>query len=125
MTEYYDNNYPRATRRGAATGKYNCYSYAWYSRTTSNAYFLVRSSRNAYINDGSYVRYTGTPYSGVIVDYGSTADHAAVCNGSLLADVPYVVSKWGIYGLYEHLLGYCPYAMSGIVPTYTYYKPNY
>lgn len=121
--QHYDSVYPNATRGGTTTGKYNCYSYAWYNRSINNAYWLNNFS--AYTRDGSYIRYTGTPYSGIIVDYGN-AGHSAVCTGQFHAGgEPYVKSKWGYYGFYQHVLGYCPYAMSGLTPTYTYYKANY
>lgn len=120
--QHFDELYPLATRVGSTTGKYNCHSYAWYSRSIHNTYVLTNG--NNYINDSSYIRYTGTPYSGVIVDYGN-AGHSAVCTGQTHATgEPYVKSKWSSFGLYQHHLSYCPNAMTG-TPTYTYYKANY
>lgn len=57
--QHFDELYPLATRVGSTTGKYNCHSYAWYSRSIHNTYVLTNG--NDYINDSSYILYTGTP----------------------------------------------------------------
>ena len=120
--QHFDELYPLATRIGSTTGMYNCHSYAWHSRSIYNTYVLTNG--DDYIKDKSYIKYTGTPYSGVIVVYGNV-DHSAVCTGQTHATgEPYVKSKWSSFGLYQHHLSYCLSAMTG-TPTYTYYKANY
>ena len=122
-----DSLFPYATRISTATRKYNCHSYAWYSSSTSNSYWMDDPS--AYYKDGSYVEVTtpksgdiicyfddnGTPnnfsddiniHSGIVLSYDSSISPNGVCGTS---NQVVVRSKWGAYGLYEHNGDYCPY----------------
>lgn len=111
---YYDKTWPRATRVGSATIKYNCHSYAWYQRSTSNPYWIDQGPANTYVNDGSYYKYTGTPRLGMIYYYNN-GEHSGVSIGAKMVDgsqVHYARSKWGAAGLYEHAFSYCPYTIS-------------
>lgn len=123
----YDDLFPYATRISTATGIYNCHSYAWYSRSTSNPYWMDDPS--AYYTDGSYVEVNtpksgdiicyfddnGTPndfsddiniHSGIVLSYDSSISPNGVCGTS---NQVVVRSKWGACGLYEHNGDYCPY----------------
>lgn len=101
------------------TVKYNCHSYAWYSQSTSNSYWMDDPS--LYLTDGSYteVGKLQTIAGDRMVYYNSNTDiydqitHSAII--SSYTDYPkskrtFVVnSKWGAYGLYQHSWDNCPY----------------
>lgn len=104
--------YPLAKRVAAPTVNYNCHSYAWYMQSLSNPYWIGKyNTPSIYITDGSYRQISGTPYAGVKVWYNS-ADHSAVCTGTIENGSYYVTSKWGMCGGYEHLYNYGPYGGS-------------
>lgn len=99
---------------------YNCHSYAWYSRSASNPYWMENPS--AYMSDGSYRRiysgssgqlYMGTGIqSGDIVYYGGNT-HSAVVTASLSVSTAAIgnapcISKWGSAGVFRHNLGNVP-----------------
>lgn len=54
--------YPNATRLASATTHYNCHSYAWYSNSTNNKYWMNNPS--AYMSDTSYIS-VGSSFSGL------------------------------------------------------------
>ena len=111
------NSYPLATRIAPPTIKYNCHSYAWYSRSTSNPYWLNKPL--IYTIDGSYSRYSGTPRSGMKAWYNG-GEHSGISIGARIEygeQVHYVESKWGSCGVYQHPYSYCPY--STLVTWYT------
>lgn len=98
--------------------KYNCHSYAWYSQSTSNIYWIEDPS--AYMTDGSYSRVIsglGTFSSSVVlgdrVFYGSSSLplHSAIITSAAI-DVPLatriVTSKWGKLGVYRHTVSNVP-----------------
>lgn len=104
---------PNAIKLREPTAKYNCHSYAWYSRTTDNVIYIEAPEQKKYWTDGSY-RLIATGYNGAIpssvvsyndckVDY-TDDDHSAVKTSSTK-----FTSKWGPGGLYEHLPHDCPY----------------
>lgn len=103
-------SYPKANRIGDATTKYNCHSYAWYSASTGNAYWIEYP--NDYINDGSYYQVAGTPRSGMKIHYYN-GNHSAISIGTRIengAQTHWAKSKWGKVALYEHYITYSPYA---------------
>lgn len=82
---------------------YNCHSYAWYSASTSNIYWMDNPYN--YINDGSYV--AGTGAAGDRITYNSSAtryDHSGI-----VTSAGTITSKWGALGLFEHSVYACPY----------------
>lgn len=82
---------------------YNCHSYAWYSASTSNIYWMNNPYK--YIEDGSYV--TGTGAVGDKITYNSSAtkcEHSGIVTSSGT-----IISKWGALGLFEHTIYACPY----------------
>ncbi len=103
-----------------ASVKYNCHSYAWYSQSKNNKYWLndpspIIENKKAvsevsklytqkddimvyyYSFDGSF---SGISHSAVITDFKDYPRSKRVFT---------VKSKWGLYGLYEHSYTNCPY----------------
>ena len=99
--------FPRATRISDASPKYNCHSYAWYSQSTSNPYWMENPYK--YIEDGSYIR-TGSVRVGDCVLYGAidAPEHSAYVVSTAIL----VRSKWDWKGVYEHAPNYGPYKKS-------------
>ncbi|MDD5605191.1 MAG: hypothetical protein PHX29_04705 [Dehalococcoidales bacterium] len=102
---YYDSQFPYATRIRSATQMYNCHSYAWHNQASDNTIWLDAPYQAIYWNDGSYSRWTGVPYNGLIVRYVDD-DHSAIIHN--VGDHRYI-SKWGSAGLYVHSPSHCPY----------------
>lgn len=94
--------YPNATRLADPTTNYNCHSYAWYSHSTSNTYWM--NDPSAYMSDTSYIS-VNSSYSGLTRVY-----YQGVHSAIRLAGNTKVRSKWGEYGLYSHNINYCPYS---------------
>lgn len=99
--------HPNATLIYSSTGKYNCHSYAWYSNSTLNSYWMKDPSK--YMSDGSYTRvqkinlaskvyYTSTNHSARVYD----AEGSSINNA-------YVISKWGNGPVMVHKVYDCPY----------------
>lgn len=97
--------YPSVTLVSHGTLKYNCHSYAWYSTSTSNVYWM--NSASAYVSDGSYTK-TTVPSSGNKVYY-STGEHSAIVKTVGNNYVTYT-SKWGEHGVYTHYSYESPYS---------------
>lgn len=109
--------YPNAEYLRPASVKYNCHSYAWYSQETSNKHWM--NDPSLYMSDGSYYRMTTSPRVGMKA-FWVTGDHSGIVSTITYSGgthTYYVTSKWGPYGLYEHLLTNCPY--SGTIHFYT------
>ena len=110
------SRYPSATYLRSATVKYNCHSYAWHSQSATNKHWMNDPSK--YMSDGSYYRYTTSPRTGMKA-YWYTGDHSGIVSKITYSggvNTFYTTSKWGSYGLYEHVLSNCPY--SGTVRFY-------
>ncbi len=135
---YIDELYPDAIRLRSASSLYNCHSYAWYSQSIANIYWMNNPSK--YYEDLSYIS-TTSPQIGDIVCYfndNGTSDinddsnvHSGIIvgtnnnnpNSSLNNLNTYVVeSKWGRYGLYRHRGDYCLYIDDGSVSYIKYFK---
>lgn len=134
------SQYPNSIRLGNATAKYNCHSYAWYSQSSSNSYWMNYPS--PYYEDNSYLE-VSTPmqgdiicyfddngtsnnyaddsnlHSGIVVSYDSSISSNGVCGNS---NQVVVKSKWGAYGLYQHRGDQCPYTSADYVK---YYRRHY
>ncbi len=106
MNSYMYSRYPKATRLRSATYKYNCHSYAWYSTSSSNIWWMDNPGR--YMSDGSYTKQSSAA-SGQKIYYPMPGNqHSGIItsvNGSSIM----LNSKWGAYGLYNHSVIYCPY----------------
>ncbi len=108
---YIAANFPAATYISESTKKYNCHSYAWYSQSTSNGYWMENPSK--YMSDGSYKK--GGYKVGNIAYYGSNANHSGVVSSVKVGLAGcYIKSKWGVYGVYNHFYNYGPYGSSNI-----------
>lgn len=109
----YSARHPGAVSYRNINPAYNCHSYAWYSTSQYNKYWLNGTNVTSYITDGSY-RQVSSPQIGDVVLY-ENGDHSGIYSGN-----GYVMSKWGVCKLYEHSLTDCPYTTSGI----TYWRRN-
>jgi hypothetical protein len=102
---YMHSRYPNATKLRSASYKYNCHSYAWFSTSSTNKWWM--NNPNKYMTDGSYSE-SDTAASGYKIYYPMPGNqHSGILtsvNGSIK-----VTSKWGAYGLYRHTASYCPY----------------
>ena len=102
---------------------YNCHSYAWYSQSTSNEYWISGDKINPYLTDGSYDPVT-TPSLALKVVYRNAsgfAGHSANYSYyNTFIQKSFVVSKWGYYGVFYHELTDCPYYNSN--PNITYWN---
>lgn len=137
--QHYDSIY-LATKLRASTYLYNCHSYAWYSQSASNNYWI--NDPSPYYTDGSYYEVT-SPQVGDIICYfdnmgtTSTSDDqnrhsgivteilSGVSNGECgNSDLVMVTSKWGQAGLYSHNGYECPYTnyYSGDADYVKYYR---
>lgn len=117
INNQYKTAYPLATYLSTSTTNYNCHSYAWYSASTSNKYWMNNPS--SYMTDGSYTRvyvvidaaagtrmyYDNGAHSAIVYQYGGPLN-----NANLLK----VTSKWGQGPLMRHTANYSPYASSNV-----------
>lgn len=108
IEEYVEDTYPNATYVSPATRKYNCHSYAWYSSSTSNTWWM--NDPSAYMSDGSYTRvYSALSASRV---YYPVGDHSMLiydAYGRALSTAT-VISKWGAGPVMIHDPYYSPYS---------------
>ncbi len=110
-------NYPSATivrNISSATAAYNCHSYAWYSTSTSNNYWMDNPS--VYMTDGSYSSTTAKAGTKVYwrTSSGSPVHSGIVYSAASNGKVAVVTSKWGAYGLIRHNVDDSPYSASSI-----------
>lgn len=106
------------TKIASGTCKYNCHSYAWYSTSTSNKYWIDDPS--AYMTDGSYTRVFNGSISSATNNYSiSTNDrvyyagtHTALFKGTPASGQPVATqtcySKWGRLGVFSHSMSNVP-----------------
>lgn len=115
------SSYPNAQFVSNATVNYNCHSYAFYSRLTTNPYWIEDPS--TYMKDGSYA----VVFSPVSASIGTrvyfdhpdyTKTHSAVVTGTPSPGSPAqnftVTSKWGKAPLFKHVAKDSPYSMNNI-----------
>lgn len=105
--------YTSASKVGANNPAYNCHSYAWYSQSSTNKYWI--NDPSSYIQDGSYIR-SYTNAVGYKVLYGAPGqqpEHSAIIQTLTENRIGKVRSKWGMCGLFDHWSSDCPYS-SGI-----------
>ncbi|MEI2394594.1 MULTISPECIES: hypothetical protein [Paenibacillus] len=115
---YVADKYSSATLLSPATSIYNCHSYAWYSQSTTNPYWM--NYPNAYMTDGSYYQSSSPSVGGKV--YYSTAgnEHSGVVTSLGRLTGYYVTSKWGQLGLVQHYYTTCPYYVSDSALRYYY-----
>lgn len=95
-----DNSFAKAhpsfKKVRGASGKYNCHSYAWYSTSASNIYWIDNPA-SIYNNTSYYKLTTSTPKSGNKITFwnSSALQHSANAIGTNKC-----TSKMGHYGVY-------------------------
>jgi len=108
MNNAFCSAYPYATFVYNSSNCYNCHSFAWYSSSPSNTYWMDDPS--AYMSDGSYTS-TSSVYDASRVYYYSSDHSAKVYSAS-----PYglagsdLISKWGQGPVMIHTPYYGPYS---------------
>ncbi|CAM3920925.1 MULTISPECIES: hypothetical protein [Paenibacillus] len=120
-------SYPNATKLRDATSVYNCHSYAWYSTSSTNPYWMDNPS--AYWTDGSY-KSSSSGAAGYRIYYSTSGnEHTGIINSVLYgppapgkgwSSLTDVTSKWGMAGLYKHRANDCPYYSSESALRYYY-----
>lgn len=116
---YVATQYSSAVLLSSATSIYNCHSYAWYSQSTSNPYWM--NYPNSYMTDGSYSQRSGSPSVGDKVYYSTSGnEHTGVVTSLGRLTGFYVTSKWGQLGLVQHYYTTCPYYVNDSALRYYY-----
>ncbi|HCX61717.1 MAG TPA: hypothetical protein DHU59_04680 [Clostridiales bacterium] len=112
LDDYTKTQYPNATFVSSSTTNYNCHSYAWYSSSTSNKYWMPNPSQ--YMTDGSYKKMS-SPMSSTHMYY-SVGDHSAKIYDAIsnVISNATVISKWGSGPVMIHKASYSPYSSSGL-----------
>ena len=112
----YAKLYPNAKLVRDPSKKYNCHSYAWYSTSASNKYWMNNPSK--YMSDGSYKKVTSAV--GTKIYYANEHTGIVIAITMIGGNQNVTVrSKWGNLGVYEHSRTHCPYSASQ-----TYWKLN-
>jgi len=110
IIDYVENRHSNAEILRNPTRMYNCHSYAWYSQSISNTYWIP--SPGAFLSDGVYQPIQWAVGDKVVYfNSEGTATHSGIIveiNGQGLDNIV-IVSKWGICGLYRHVLTDCLY----------------
>lgn len=88
---------------------YNCHSYAWYSTSTSNKYWI--NDPDIYMGDGSYTKTTSPAVGNKVYWSNSNPEdnHSAIVHAKSGSSIT-CISKWGVLGVYTHSLNDCPYS---------------
>lgn len=123
LDRQYKSAYPLATFLASSDNRYNCHSYAWYSASTSNRYWM--NSPKAYVNDKSYISVGQKPTAAsqrVVYKNQTVPFDDWIHSGITVNTSGTVKSKWGQAPLFKHALGYCPYFQQYNVVHY--YKRN-
>ncbi len=111
VNNYYITTYPNATFVSDSTTVYNCHSYAWYSSSTSNPYWM--NDPSSYMSDGSYTRvYSALQSSRVFFPVGNHSMKIYDAYGRALSTAT-VISKWGSAPVFIHNPYYSPYSTTG------------
>lgn len=122
VTSEFVKAYPNAKKLGNADNRYNCHSYAWYSASTSNRYWM--NSPRAYEEDGSYKCIGTSPTAAgqkVVYKDQSYVPLDKWVHSGITVNKSYIIkSKWGQAPLMQHGVMYSPY--TGQFTTVHYYK---
>lgn len=100
--------FPRATVVSGINPAYNCHSYAWYSTSLSNKYWI--NDPDPYMGDGSYYR-QNSPSVGNKACWSTQTnptEHSAIVRSVSGGNVTFI-SKWGFNGVFIHSAEDCPY----------------
>lgn len=103
-----------------STAKYNCHSYAWYDRSSTNIIWI--NNPIAFVTDATPITASNVQ-PGDIVVYTEQGDiiHSAVVE-SISGGELVLVSKWGEAGLYRHTLYQNPYSPPDVQSDVSYYR---
>ena len=106
----YLDEFPTASRVASPSPKYNCHSYAWWTQSTSNRYWI--DNPHPFTVDGIYeeVSYRNAE----IITYetsGGQFVHSA-CYDGVVGGTVYVTSKWDECCVFRHAIDDCPYDAS-------------
>lgn len=93
---------------------YNCHSFAWYSQSASNNYWI--NDPSVYWNDGSYRKISSWKSSAKVYYGYSGYEHSAIA----LSTEGIVKSKWGNNACFQHKMTDCPYYVSSAYIKYYY-----
>ena len=102
--------YPKIEILRDPDGRYNCHSYAWYSTSSSNKYWM--NDPSAYMSDGSYeTDYILSASKNTRMYYDGGGHSAMVDIAGPVKGKEYirVISKWGRGPLVRHYAKECPY----------------
>lgn len=116
LSNEYMNVYPTAQIVRTPSPKYNCHSYAWYSTSAENLYWI--DDPTAYVTDGSYMTSYAKKENKVTYKNNSTNEiiHSGIVNST--SNGIYVFSKWGNLALFYHEVLDCPYSDGGVTIQY-------
>lgn len=109
LERQYTLNYPHAEKVAPISPSYNCHSYAWYSDSPNNPYWVIDIA--PYITDGSYKLlrpFNPKRYDIVLYTRGADVTHSAIYSNNI-GEYLYLYSKWDFMGAYSHRHDYCPY----------------
>ena len=110
--EVYLETYPSARLIADVNPSYNCHSYAFYSQSISNNYWMPDPTQ--YFTDQSYISCPAK--FGARVYYtrrdGKSNHSAIVTKVSSGSNPTTVASKWGYSGVFTHFTKDCPYGNS-------------
>lgn len=118
IDDYFIDEYDVKKKR-AATVKYNCHSYAWYSTSSSNKYWI--NDPSIYMENAKFIctqtsmfNYIPTDveknYRAVVKIDGVIVHSAIVNNVDYKSE--HLISKWGYAGVFVHSIKRCPYYKS-------------
>lgn len=108
ISKAYLSIYPSARILRSANPKYNCHSYAWYSTSASNRYWIDNPS--SYVTDGSYTSDYASANNRIT--YRTISNNSYIHSGiitSFSGGITTVSSKWGSLALFSHGHFDCPY----------------
>lgn len=113
IDQQYLTTYPSSSILSTPSPSYNCHSYAWYSQSTANRYWI--NDPSLYMSDGSYSACVAA--IGCKVFYDSSNDsynHSGITTALPAGRNPSTVtSKWGAHSLFSHYVNDCPYVNTG------------
>ncbi|MGN7454081.1 hypothetical protein ACTHPH_04580 [Paenibacillus pasadenensis] len=123
LNQSVQQQYPNATYSSTSTTNFNCHSYAWYSNSTGNTYWMNDPSK--YMSDGSYSSFSNLINAGINTRvFYNNGDHSGIvyeAAGPIASATSLkIISKWGQGPVMKHTAGYSPYDSS----TLTIWKKN-
>lgn len=101
--------YPGSSIVRNPSPQYNCHSYAWYSTSSNNTYWM--NDPSAYMDDGSYVSATAAINNRVTYKNNKEILHSGITTAMSGGPVT-VTSKWGALAVFKHDVDKCPYVPS-------------